>query len=68
VRRDRVTRPVVAFGAALAGFCVLAVSAAAHGFGQRFDLPLPLSLYLFGTAAAVILSFVRARRRWRDRR
>src|SRR5271169_2919593 len=32
--------------------------AAAHGFGQRYDLPLPLSLYLFGTAAAVILSFV----------
>ena len=58
MRRDRVTRPAVAFGAALAGFCVLAVPAAAHGFGQRYDLPLPLSLYLFGTAAAVILSFV----------
>ena len=42
----------------LAGFCVLAVPAGAHGFGQRYDLPLPLSLYLFGTAAAVVLSFV----------
>jgi hypothetical protein len=30
----------------------------AHGFGQRYDLPLPLSLYLFGTAAAVVFSFV----------
>lgn len=30
----------------------------AHGFGQRYDLPLPLSLYLAGTAAAVVFSFV----------
>jgi len=48
----------VALGAALAGCCAFAAPAAAHGFGQRYDLPLPLSLYLFGTAAAVILSFV----------
>ncbi len=45
-------------GAALAGCFVFALPAAAHGFGQRYDLPLPLSLYLFGTAAAVVLSFV----------
>jgi len=32
--------------------------AAAHGFGQRYDLPLPLSLYLFGAAAAVVVSFI----------
>jgi len=32
--------------------------AGAHGFGQRYDLPLPLSLYLFGGAAAVAFSFV----------
>ncbi|MDI4234724.1 hypothetical protein OZ411_18125 [Bradyrhizobium sp. Arg237L] len=32
--------------------------AGAHGFGQRYDLPLPLSLYLFGGATAVALSFV----------
>jgi hypothetical protein len=35
-----------------------AAPAAAHGFGQRYDLPLPLSLYLFGAAAAVALSFL----------
>src|SRR5438445_11194510 len=35
-----------------------AAPAAAHGFGQRSDLPLPLSLYLFGAASAVALSFV----------
>src|SRR5260370_19130205 len=43
---------------AIIGVCVLAGPAQAHGFGQRYDLPLPLSLYLFGTAAAVVLSFI----------
>src|ERR1700720_3411276 len=36
--------------------CGAATPVGAHGFGQRYDLPLPLSLYLFGTAAAVGLS------------
>jgi hypothetical protein len=36
----------------------IASPASAHGFGQRYDLPLPLSLYLYGTAAVVVLSFV----------
>src|SRR5215831_18933384 len=31
---------------------------AAHGFGQRYNLPLPLSLYLFGAAGAVVVSFI----------
>ena len=30
----------------------------AHGFGQRYDLPVPLWLYLYGAASAVLLSFV----------
>ncbi|MQF82864.1 hypothetical protein FIM02_01725 [SAR202 cluster bacterium AD-802-E10_MRT_200m] len=30
----------------------------AHGFGERYDLPLPLWLYLVGSGAAVLLSFV----------
>src|SRR5260370_36951747 len=51
-------RPALAFAAGVASVCSLAVPAHAHGFGQRYDLPLPLSLYLFGTAAAVVLSFV----------
>ncbi|HEV8678124.1 MAG TPA: hypothetical protein VGQ90_02020 [Stellaceae bacterium] len=38
--------------------CLGAPPAQAHGFGRRYDLPLPLSLYLAGTAAAVIVSFV----------
>src|SRR5215471_16463994 len=54
----RASRRILAFGATFAGLCALAIPAGAHGFGQRYDLPLPLSLYLFGTAAAVSLSFV----------
>jgi hypothetical protein len=51
-------RPAFTAAAAVASVCSLDVPAHAHGFGQRYDLPLPLSLYLFGTAAAVVLSFV----------
>jgi len=32
--------------------------AEAHGFGQRYTLPVPLWLYLYGSAAVVVLSFV----------
>src|ERR671931_977994 len=39
------------FGLAAAG------PAAAHGFGQRYDLPLPLSFYIWGAGATVALSF-----------
>ena len=39
---------------ALAG----APPAFAHGFGRRYDLPVPLWLYLYGAAGAVLLSFV----------
>jgi hypothetical protein len=37
--------------------CLIATPADAHGFGQRYELPVPLSLYLLGAAAAVALSF-----------
>ncbi len=54
------TRRRIAFGA-LAAFSSLAADpmpAGAHAFGQRYDLPLPLGLYLIGAGAAVGLSFV----------
>jgi len=35
-----------------------AAPARAHAFGARYDLPLPLDLYLAGAAGAVALSFV----------
>jgi len=49
-----------AFGTLTAGAAaaLLATPAGAHGFGQRYDLPIPLSFYLIGTAAAVVVSFV----------
>jgi hypothetical protein len=37
---------------------LLSTRAGAHGFGQRYDLPIPLSFYLVGTAAAVVVSFL----------
>jgi hypothetical protein len=48
-------RPTLLLAAAC---CAGATPAAAHGFGQRYELPVPLSLYLWGAAAAVALSFV----------
>ena len=33
-------------------------AASAHGFGERYDLPIPLNLFLVGAAATVGLSFV----------
>ena len=46
-----------ALAAAVAAAC-LATPASAHGFGQRYDLPIPLSFYLLGAAAAVVVSFI----------
>ncbi len=37
---------------------VTAPQAQAHGFGARYDLPIPLSLYLTGAGLTVALSFV----------
>jgi hypothetical protein len=37
---------------------LLPTPAYAHGFGERYDLPVPLWLYLAGSGAAVALSFV----------
>ena len=44
--------PLVAAGAGLA-----AQPAYAHGFGERYDLPVPLGYFLVGAGAAVLLSF-----------
>src|SRR4029077_9911188 len=55
--RRRSAAALRALAAALAAAC-LATPAAAHGFGQRYDLPIPLSFYLVGAAAAVVVSFL----------
>ena len=40
--------------------CILLLPAPlyAHAFGQRYDLPIPLSYFMAGAAATVALSFV----------
>jgi hypothetical protein len=47
-----------ASGAAVAAWLVAATPAAAHGFGERYELPLPLWLYLTAAAATVVASFL----------
>src|SRR6185437_2507220 len=37
---------------------VVSPPASAHGFGLRYDLPLPLMLWIIGAASTVLLSFV----------
>lgn len=45
-------------GATAAAAALWCGPALAHAFGQRYDLPLPLSLYVGGAGATVALSFV----------
>ncbi len=44
--------------AVIAALLLTAGPAAAHGFGQRFDLPLPLWLWVTGAGATIVVSFV----------
>lgn len=52
-------QPGAFLGCAVAAFAAGgATPAGAHAFGERYDLPVPLALYLTGAAAAVVLSFI----------
>ena len=53
----RMTR-VLAAVSALAIFFAAVSPVYGHAFGQRYDLPIPLSYFLIGAAATVALSFV----------
>ena len=58
------TRRRLAITGTVAGLLAMAAAALflrpayAHGFGERYDLPLPLSLFVIAGAAAVALSFL----------
>lgn len=54
------SRRLAVFTGALAGLIIFIdpTAAAAHAFGQRYDLPLPLSYYVVGAGSVVALSFV----------
>ena len=49
---------ILALVGALIAVLAAASPAPAHGFGDRYDLPVPLSLWVAGAAIAVVLSFV----------
>jgi hypothetical protein len=49
---------VIGRGRAAALLAAVAPAAQAHGFGQRYDLPIPLELYLCGAALTVVVSCV----------
>jgi hypothetical protein len=57
--RRRSSGALLPFAAALF-VLAFATPSSAHGFGQRYDLPLPLALYLYGAAAVVIVTFIMA--------
>ena len=52
-------RRILSVAATITLCCVVATpQTQAHGFGARYDLPIPLSLYLTGAGLTVALSFV----------
>ena len=62
------TRRVLAVGLAAAWLLSLATPAAAHGFGGRLDLPVPIWLFVYGAAVVVVISFVALGVLWREPR
>ena len=54
----RLTVALAAIGLAVLCGSAFAQPVMAHGFGERYDLPLPLRFFLMAGAAAVVLSFV----------
>ena len=43
---------------ALIGLTIFVPTVSAHGFGERYDLPVPLNYFIIGASATVALSFV----------
>jgi hypothetical protein len=56
--REGILRRVATAAVASCFGSVYTSPAFAHGFGQTYDIPIPLWLYLYGAAAAVVLAFV----------
>ena len=46
------------FSVLLIGFGLCSSPVSAHAFGQRYDLPLPLSFFMTGGGLAVLVSFI----------
>ncbi|SVA92357.1 uncharacterized protein METZ01_LOCUS145211, partial [marine metagenome] len=52
------TKIVISSLVVLVGFSMFVPPVLAHGFGERYDLPIPLNYFLVGASATVALSFV----------
>jgi hypothetical protein len=63
-----VRRTLTLAGATAILVALTAGPAAAHGIGGRLDLPVPIWLFVYGAAAAVIISFVALGALWRQPR
>jgi hypothetical protein len=61
-------RPALAAGVAGAWVLASQAPASAHGFGGRLDLPVPISLFVYGAAAVVVVSFVALGVLWKEPR
>src|SRR5918996_1245486 len=67
-RGPSVRRTLTLASVAVALVLASAGPAAAHGIGGRLDLPVPIWLFVYGAAAAVIISFVALGALWRTPR
>ncbi|MBI51135.1 MAG: hypothetical protein CL781_07425 [Chloroflexi bacterium] len=54
----RIKRSIISLFLALVLVLVTLPSVSAHGFGERYDLPVPLDYFVGGSAATVALSFL----------
>jgi hypothetical protein len=61
-------RRLGALAGAAAVVATTAGPAAAHGLGGRLDLPVPVWLFVYGAAAAVVISFVALSALWKEPR
>ncbi|MEH6823003.1 MAG: hypothetical protein V7629_03725 [Motiliproteus sp.] len=57
-RSDAASLPIVVRVVGAGLLAVAAIPSHAHGFAQRYDLPVPLWLYISGAAATVVVSFL----------
>ena len=53
-----IKRSIISLFLALVLVLVTLPSVSAHGFGERYDLPVPLDYFVGGSAATVALSFL----------
>ncbi|MGH2653562.1 MAG: fenitrothion hydrolase [Actinomycetota bacterium] len=61
-------RRLATFAGAVVLVAITVSPAAAHGLGGRLDLPVPLWLFVYGAAAAVVVSFVALGALWKEPR